>query len=236
MNTVFSAIQQSKVSEDIVQQIKDLIINGKLKPGEKLPSERKLSEILKVGRSSLREAINSLSMMGLVEVKKRQGIYISNISAPLVIDPLKELLTDDLRTINHLYDIRIDIEVATARAAALNRSESDLDDIRRCLEKMKDHQGTSLYSIEDDLELHIAIAHATGNYLRVHIIKNIFELTEIYIHKALLNIIEDQANIEVLFKQHERICEAIGTREGSQAADAMQHHLQWVKSQLNEHL
>ncbi len=236
MNTIFSAIEQSKVSEDIVEQIKDLIKTGKLKPGEKLPSERKLSEILKVGRSSLREAINSLSMIGLVEVKKRQGIYVSTISDPLVIDPLKELMDDDLQTLNHLYDIRIDIEVASARAAALNRNESNLAEIRHCLEKMTDHHGTSSYSIEDDLQFHIAIAHATGNYLRVHIIKNIFEFTETHILKALSKITADQANIELLFEQHQRIYEAIGRRNAEDAAEAMRYHLHQVKSQLDEHL
>ena len=236
MEHIFSAIRQSKVSEDIVHQIKNLIKNGQLKPGEKLPSERRLSVILEVGRSSVREAINSLSIMGLVEVKKRKGIYVGTIGAPLVIDSLKELMADDIRTINHLYDIRIDIETASARIAAWNRSETNLVDIHQCLIKMRDKQGTYFYSIDDDLELHIAIAHATGNYLRVHIIKNIFNLTDEFIQKALLKITSEQANIETLFRQHKRIHDAIVARQSEQAAEAMRHHLKWVKSQIDAYL
>jgi GntR family transcriptional repressor for pyruvate dehydrogenase complex len=233
MEHLFSAIRQSKVSEEIVNQIKSLIKNGQLKPGEKLPSERRLSVILEVGRSTVREAINSLSMTGLVEAKNRKGIYVGTIGAPLVTDPLKELMADDIQTINHLYDIRIDIETASAREAATNRNDTDLADIHQCLINMREKQGTYLYSIDEDLELHIAIAHATGNYLRVHIIKNIFDLTDEFIQKALLKITSEQANIETLFRQHKRVHDAIAARQSEQAAEAMRHHLKWVKSQID---
>ena len=177
MNYPFSAIRQSKVSEDIVEQIKALIRSGQLKPGERLPSERRLAQILEVGRSSLREAINSLSMMGLVEVRQRKGIYIGTVSTPLISDPLRQLTAADKTAFTHLYDIRIDIEVASAMAAADNRSTEQLEVISLCLTSMRDNNGGHSYNIDSDLQFHMAIAEATDNFLRVHIIKEIFDIS-----------------------------------------------------------
>ncbi len=80
MKPFFNAIQQPKVSEQIVQQVLALIKGGKFSPGDKLPSERELIQLLNVGRSSLREAINVLETLGNIEVCKRKGIYVRSVS------------------------------------------------------------------------------------------------------------------------------------------------------------
>lgn len=236
MNHPFSAIRQSKVSEDIVEQIKALIKDGQLKPGERLPSERQLAQILEVGRSSLREAINSLAMMGLVEVRQRKGIFIGTVSTPLITDPLRQLMAADKNTFNHLYDIRIDIEVASAMGAAENRSEEQLEVISACLVSMRTANGDHSYSTEGDLQFHLAIAEATDNFLRVHIIKEIFDIARKHIDAALETITTLQGNIDAIYRQHAEIYQAIADRQPSEAGYAMRDHLQWVKSQLKTFL
>ncbi len=236
MNHPFSAIRQSKVSEDIVEQIKALIRDGQLKPGERLPSERKLAQILEVGRSSLREAINSLSMMGLVEVRQRKGIFIGTVSAPLISDPLRQLTAADKKAFTHLYDIRIDIEVASAMAAADHRSEEQLKVISSCLSAMDNSGGKHSYSIEGDLKFHLAIAEATDNFLRVHIIKETFDIARSQIDTALETITTLQRNIDAIYRQHAEIYQAIADKDRASAGAAMRSHLQWVKSELNTFL
>lgn len=233
MHHPFSAIRQSKVSDDIVDQIKDLIRNGHLKPGEKLPSERQLATTLEVGRSSLREAINSLSMMGLVEVRQRKGIYVGTVSTPLVTDPLRQLMADNPETFAHLYDIRIDIEVASAMAAAENRTEKQLEIIGACLKDMKNNQGENVYGTENDLRFHLTIAEATDNFIRVHIVKEIFDLAIDYIDSALKKLAAKQDNINTIYLQHAAIYEAIADKDRAAAGAAMKAHLEWIKSQLN---
>jgi GntR family transcriptional repressor for pyruvate dehydrogenase complex len=232
MNHPFSAIRQSRVSEDIVEQIKTLIRDGHLKPGERLPSERQLSRILEVGRSSLREAINSLAMMGLVEVRQRKGIYISTVSTPLITDPLRQLTTADKNTFTHLYDIRIDIEVAAAMAAAENRRDDQLEAISFWLASMQNIDGERSYSIEGDLKFHMAIAVAADNFLRVHIIKEIFDIGRSQIDAALETITTLQKNIKAIHRQHSEIYQAIADKNQQAAGAAMRRHLQWVKSEL----
>ena len=75
MENLFKAVHVDKVTDKIVDQLEDLIKEGKLAPGNRLPSERQLIDILGVGRSSLREALNKLEAMGYVEIKKRKGIF-----------------------------------------------------------------------------------------------------------------------------------------------------------------
>ena len=236
MNHPFSAIRQSKVSEDIVEQIKALISEGELKPGERLPSERQLAQILEVGRSSLREAINSLAMMGLVEVRQRKGIFIGTVSTPLITDPLRELIATDKNTFTHLYDIRIDIEVASAMAAAENRTPGQLRAISRCLETMRNTDGDRFFSTENDLRFHQAIAEAADNFLRVHIIREIFDIARGHIDAALVTITTLQANIDAIYRQHAGIYQSIESKDPTGAGAAMRDHLQWVKSQLHTFL
>lgn len=236
MSHPFSAIRQSKVSEDIVEQIKALIKDGKLKPGEKLPSERQLARILEVGRSSLREAINSLSMMGLVEVRRRKGIYVSTVSTPLITDPLRRLMESSPKTFADLYDIRIDIEVASAMAAAAHRTDEQLGAILERLEAMKQMNGDRLYVTDNDLGFHLTIADASDNFLRVHIIKEIFDLAHDHIDIALKKITAVQDNLDAIYNQHAEIYEAIANMDRSEAGAAMRSHLEWVKFRLNTFL
>lgn len=236
MNHPFSAIRQSKVSEDVVEQIKALIRDGQLKPGERLPSERKLAQILEVGRSSLREAINSLAMMGLVEVRPRKGIYIGTVSTPLITDPLRQLTGADKKGFAHLYDIRIDIEVASATAAAGHRSAEQLDYIASSLTSMRSTNGVHAYSTESDLKFHLSIAEASDNFLRVHIIKEIFDIARTQIDTALATITTLRQNIDTIHRQHTDIYQAIADKNPKEAGAAMRRHLQWVKNELNTFL
>ena len=236
MDTPFSAIHQSKVSEDIVEQIKGLIREGRLKPGEKLPSERRLAQMLEVGRSSLREAINSLSMMGLVEVKRRKGIYVRPVSTPLVTDPLRQIMDDDKKIITSLYDIRIDLEVASARIAATSRTEEQLAALQQRLDAIKVQYDENHYMTDNDLEFHSTIADATGNFLRVHIINEIFTVAGQYIKAALEKVVAKPGNIEAIYEQHKAIYDAIARKRSDDAGEAMLSHLQWVKDQLEVYL
>jgi len=236
MDHPFAAIRQTKLSEDIVAQIKALIKDGQLKPGDKLPSERQLARILEVGRSSLREAVNSLATMGLVEVRRRKGIYVGNVSTPLITDPLRRLMTGGRKIFADLYDIRIDIEVAAAAAAAENRTDAHLRAIGDSLKAIRNLKGRNFYETDHDLNFHLAIAEASDNFLRVHIIKEIFDLAGSHIDHALQRITSRQEHINTICRQHGAILDAITQRDGKKAGAVMQAHLLWVKSLLRTFL
>lgn len=236
MESPFSAIQQSKVSEDIVKQVKSLIRNGQLQPGEKLPSERQLAQMLEVGRSSLREAINTLAMMGLVEIKQRKGIYVRSVGAGLVSDPLRQMMKNDKKAIINLYDLRIDLEVASARLAAKSRTAEQLDLLRQHLNAAQAENGEYPYKAQNDLDFHSTIAAATDNFLRVHIINEIFTIAGQHLKTALDQFVAQPGSSDMIHKQHEAIFDAIAGQRASKAADAMHTHLKWVKKQFEAYL
>jgi GntR family transcriptional repressor for pyruvate dehydrogenase complex len=135
-----------------------------------------------------------------------------------------------------LYDIRIDIEVASAKAAAVNRSDAQLVAIAACLSSTKGSDGQHAYHVQGDLRFHLAIAQATDNFLRLHIIKETFDIASSQIHRALETITAVQGNIDAIHDQHARIYQAIADKNRPAAGAAMHHHLQWVKSELNTFL
>ena len=156
MDTVFKKIKLQKVSEEVADQIRDLIKDGTPQPGEKLPPERRFSEMPGVGRSSLREALNILETQGFVESRKRQGVYVCSISASIISDPLRQIITEDRSKLLQLYEVRKDIELASAYAAAQHRTDQDLDKMGGILEKMAAYATDSRLVLYDDLDFHLA--------------------------------------------------------------------------------
>ena len=164
MKNVYRPIRQHKVTEQIVVQIKSLIGDGTLQPGEKLPSERMLCGLLGVGRSSLREAVNILDALGFLDVKDRKGIFVRSVSSPLLYDPLVQILREGKAGLGDLYGVRKDIELGSAYLAAKLRNKRDLARLKEFLGRMETGvQESSEWSMRDDMDYHLAIAQASGN-------------------------------------------------------------------------
>lgn len=229
---MFEEIKVEKVSDKISEQIIALIVDGKLNPGDKLPGERKLIEMLGVGRSSLREALNRLETLGYIEVHKRKGNFVKSVDSTFTSDPLKRLIQGDVRRIVQLYDIRRDLEKASAYNAALHRTEDDIEAIRQALTMFRRPSGEARFSWDADQKFHIAIAHATQNFLRVHVITSIFDFSYEFLQPLLQDAFEHEDNRAVVLSHHEAIFAAIEKQDAEQARDRMDEHLCWT----NEHL
>ncbi len=229
MDSVFNQIRPYKIPEEIVHQIKSLIKEGKLQPGEKLPPERTLAEHFGVGRSSLREAINILETLGFVEIKKRKGIYIRSVSSPIMSDPLIQILEEDESNLYKLYELRKDIELASTYMAAEHRTSSDLSKMLKPLKRMEEDAERAHFSLSDDVEFHLAIAQATHNFLRVHILKNILDLADDYMGLIAWKLIEETTGVFLILDQHKKIYEAVKKKDPHGARSMMEEHLTWVE-------
>ena len=229
MDAVFNQIRPHKISEEIVRQIKALIKEGKLQPGEKLPPERVLSDMLGVGRSSLREAINILETLGFVEIKTRKGIFVRSVSSASMSNPMRQILEEDSSTLYKLYELRKDIELASGFRAATLRTQTDLDEIRKTLLRMEIDAKKARLVLEADQNFHLAIASATQNFFRVHILKNILELAEDYMALIVEKLIEEKTAVYNVLDQHERIYRAIQQKDPKGARGLMDEHLTWIE-------
>lgn len=236
---VFKAVKVQKVSDEIVRQVIERIASGALRPGDKLPPERELGEMLGVGRSSLREAMTVLETMGLVEVRKRQGSFVKGIATTLDIDPLKCILKEDPSKIDAFYEIRNDVELASAAAAARHRTDADLALLRQAMTAgAADANGLQMapYTSRDDRCFHVAIAQATHNFLRVHVVRHLFDYTREFNEDVFVRLIRNQDNVSKVLEQHEAIYKAIESRDADLAQEQMHHHLQWINTTIHEYL
>src|SRR5210317_108052 len=231
---LFEEIIVEKVSDKISEQLIKLIIDGKLKPGDKLPGERQLIELFGVGRSSLREALNRLETLGYIEVHKRKGNFVKSVDATLQLHPLKDLIRSDLKQIVQLYDIRRDIEQFSAYNAALQRTEEDLIKIERCVADMRQQMEGNKFSWDADQSFHIAIAQATHNFLRVHVTTNIFEFSEEFLKPANEEATRQDDTLKIIADQHEAIYRAIAQGDADQARRKMAEHLLWTNEKLTK--
>jgi GntR family transcriptional repressor for pyruvate dehydrogenase complex len=228
MSHIFKEVRVEKVSDKIADQLELLIKEGKLGPGDKLPSERELINILGVGRSSLREALNKLETLGYVEIKKRKGIFVKSINSSLQLDPLKKMMQEDLHKIVQLYEVRGDIEQANAHAAALKRNEKDLDEIQKCLKDFESQKGIFHFSWERDQAFHCAIARASHNFFRIHVIMNIFDFTKEFIQPIIEGFANTKNNLSIITQQHVSIFKAIEEKDADGARQKMKEHLAWT--------
>lgn len=239
MQELFKEVKVQKVSDEIVRQIIAHIADGSLKPGDKLPSERELGDMLGVGRSSLREAMTILETMGLVEIRKRKGNFVKGIKTTLDIDPLKQILKEDPSKIDSFYDLRNDVELASASAAAKNRNDEDLKILRTTLKLRDTASGVdplTPYTSRDDREFHVAVAQSTHNFLRVHVIRHLFDYTRDFQEDVFVKLIRNQDKVSMILTQHEAIYRAIEKRDAERAREEMYSHLSWVNQTIREYL
>lgn len=231
MEELIREIQVEKVSEKIVSQIEGLIRDGRLQPGAQLPSERQLTTMFGVGRSSLREALKKLETMGYLEILKRKGVFVKSMDATLQLDPLRTILRQDQKKIMQLYEIRSDIEESTASAAAGQRNEQDMVDLKLCLDESFS-QEDSCFSWELDQKFHSTIARASHNLFRIHAVLNILEFSKEFIQPILEEFAGKGNNGQLILQQHQAIVDAIEAGNSQTARALMKEHLDWTNHRL----
>jgi len=227
-DNVFRAIEQRKVSAQIVDQVKSLIANGKLKPGDALPPERELMKVFNVSRPTLREALNTLSTMGFVQMAQRRRTRVKSLVPSNITEPLHHLLKEDINVSLELIESRSIIETGNVRLAARRAKEEDIERLEKCLEKMGQKLRDNKSFTDEDAAFHLAIAEASHNKIQTHLMLSIYDLLK---EKVGLCYYNDET--DYMYKQHCDIVEAIKARDEVLAQTRMEAHLSYVESLLN---
>ena len=210
----------------IISQIKQLISSGAVKPGEKLPPERKLAEHLGVSRSQVREAINKLQIYGIVKVLPQSGTVVSGMG----IVALEGLITDILRIddvdFKSLVQTRILLEKEAARLAAINRTPDDLVKLNNALDLYEQKLNQGEVAVEEDLLFHIKIAEASKN----SVLKSLMMIITPDIVKSFLQlkVCNENNNLKTI-AEHRKILEMIADKNPDGAIEAMETHLSDIK-------
>ncbi len=227
---MFSPIKNKKVYEHVVEQIQSLILDGKLKKGDKLPSERELAEELSVSRTSIREALRALDVIGLIESRQGEGNFIREKIEGSLFEPLSVMFMLNEEKREDILELRMMVEVEAAYLAAKRIKDKDAEELRYLCNMMiqsEDEKTKSKY----DKELHYKITQITENYFIISLLDSISKLMESFIIYAREVILREIDN-ELLFMHHERICDAIIEKDSNKAAFAMRKHMELVNKYL----
>ncbi|WP_411842748.1 FadR/GntR family transcriptional regulator [Salinicoccus sp. HZC-1] len=227
------SIARKKVYEEIADIILSEIKSGKLKPGDKLPSIVKMAENYQVSAASIREALNSLKVLDVIQVKHGQGSFI-NEQMPLGFEQNFEIITK--ADIENLLDLRKIIEVGCAKAACEKADAAQLEKIEEALEKMRTAVENNELGEQADYDFHMAIAKSTGNPLLVNLLDDVSE-TMIRTMKETRRIwlYEAEKSIQKIYDEHKLIFEAIKGKDEERAGENMINHLKEVEALLLKH-
>ena len=180
MEDIFSKIGTTQtLSQKIERRIEEAIMQRKLTPGNKLPSEKELCASFAVSRTALREALRRLNARGLIEIKKGSGMYVSEISIEDAVKPLNLYydLKFDSNLIAQMIEMRLLFEPQIARLAARNRTQEDLKVLKQNLTDLKQCNPDNT-QLEADIinRFHTNITKATGNPMIIVSMEPIFSL------------------------------------------------------------
>lgn len=211
----------STIQNNIIIKIKELINYKNLEPGEKLPSERMLSDKFEVSRSNVREAINKLEFYGILKSMPQSGTFIANIGVIAMNGMIDDILSLGEPDFKSLVETRILLELKTVRLAALRRTESDLEQIENALNAFKNKVLNGEDAVQEDLLFHLAIAKASGNSsINAFMLKITPEIITNFKKYHVCDV--DQSHSAI--KEHEAIFEAIKKQNTQEAKQKMKEH------------
>lgn len=222
-------VKRISISDEIAEQVKELIVSGALKPGDRLPTELELAEKFGASRSSVREALKALSYIGLI-TRTKEGTFISKEPSNFIGDPLINSFVLKKISLESLLEARKIIEVPLAGMAAERHNNEDILEMEKCIEEMKqDIENPSRFS-QEGLDFHLAVASASQNlilYEFLYAIRNLQMMSN-------MEVVKSPEILRKTIKYHIKILEAIKTEDAEQAEKLMLEHILDVENELRK--
>ncbi|MEB7675463.1 FadR/GntR family transcriptional regulator [Staphylococcus equorum] len=223
-------ISNTKIYEQIADILLESIKSGEYQVGDKLPSIQKLGQQYGVSVASVREALNALRTIGIIEMKQGYGTFIKQIE-PTFFE-LGDKFTS-LDQITELLELREIVESATVEKAAIHRNEADLVSLKKALNEMGEAVTDGTSGEKADLQFHLSIARAAKNSLLVELLNNISELMQDSMEETRkIFIYSKQKTMNKLHEEHVIIYNAIVEQNATNAVKAMESHLLEVKETI----
>jgi GntR family transcriptional repressor for pyruvate dehydrogenase complex len=208
--------------DKIIRELKQLIVSGQLKPGDRLPAERSLSEKFGVGRSYVREAILKLEFYGLLKTNPQSGTYVSGLSIKVIDNLITDIIKFNKDDFSALIEARYYLELDAVKLAAERRTDADLEAIEQAMADYEAKTIAGLDAVEEDMLFHIMIARAANNSV-------IESMILILIPDLIKTIIENKIcgdnRGKTAMEEHRAILNALQAQDIDAAEDAMASHL-----------
>ncbi len=230
----FQKITPEKLSAAVVRQIEMLILRGILRPGERLPSERDLSEQLGVSRPSLRDAVADLEARGLLVAKPGAGIFVAEVLGSAFSPALVALFASHAEAVFDYLAFRRDMEALAAERAATLGSDTDLKVVASVFGKMEAaHQKrNSAEEARLDADFHMAIVEASHNVVMLHMLRSMYDLLRQGVFYNRQVMFKQRTTRLAMLDQHRAINDALQARDPVAARAAVEAHLDFVARAL----
>ncbi len=217
----FSKVTGRKLTDEIIEQLKNKIFSGAYKVGDRLPPEPQLMEEFAVGRSTLRESIKVLVHAGILEVKQGKGTRILSLEWTNETS-FNQLLQQADR--NDVYEARAMLDQEVAKLAARRRTDEDLLHIKTCLDQRYKalQQGNYATYVDADIDFHLAIAKASGN----QVLYNLYQSFIPVLRKILSSLIVHVTNYNDNSEIHEDLFQAILAQDEEEAIRSVKQNLE----------
>jgi GntR family transcriptional repressor for pyruvate dehydrogenase complex len=222
MDTDLSPVDRTRetVAGEIARKLLGYLLSGTVKPGERIPSERQLAETLGVGRSIVREALKSLTVLGLIDVRQGDGTYLKRTDSDLLPQAIEWGLLLGAKRITDLVEARHYLEVLIAGLAAQRRDDAALVELRRCVAVMERTKVPEEF-VAADLAFHYGVAAAAGNQSLLQIMRSIRSLLQVWISRVMVAADSSRPTWE----EHAAILHAIERMDQQAASAAMEIHM-----------
>jgi GntR family transcriptional repressor for pyruvate dehydrogenase complex len=213
---------------EVARRLLDYFLSGEVGPGERIPSERRLAESLGVGRSLVREALKSLHLLGLLEVRQGDGTYLKRTESELLPQVIEWGLLLGERPALDLVEAREHLEVVVAGLAAERRDAQALEDLRALLTTMRESSEDPARFVEADVGFHLRVAEAAGNVILSDMLSGVRALLRVWIRR----VIEAAGETRPSYLEHQPIFEAIERGDRAAATAAMAAHMAGASARL----
>jgi len=232
----FQRIEAEKLSQSVVRQIELLILRGILRPGERLPSERELSDKFGVSRPSLREAIATLQDRGLLATRAGAGIYVADVLGSAFSPALIRLFASHDEAVFDYIGFRRDMEGLAAERTVRLASVTDLKVIDAIFRKMEAAHSKRKPADEAalDAEFHLSIIEASHNVIMLHMMRSMYDLLREGVFYNRQVMFKQRTTRDELLNQHRAINDAIQDRDAVGARAAVEAHLNFVQAALSD--
>ena len=218
---MLKAVKRTRIPEEIVSQVLQLVREGAIKPGDRLPPERELAQQLNVSRASVREAMRLMDIQGLVKIRPGSGTFITEDTVEVIVQAFSSLLSGPTSAASDIFEMRLILEPQIVSLAAERASDADIRRMEEILEQQAADITNGGTGVEFDTEFHFAIAQATKNSALIAVTQAMSDLLSQSRDSTLLSTERSNQSLQ----SHRRILETIKNRQSKAAEEAMHQHI-----------
>jgi GntR family transcriptional regulator, transcriptional repressor for pyruvate dehydrogenase complex len=219
------AVEKRRAYEEVVNQIRTFIEDGRLKQGDQLPAERHLSETFKVSRATIREAIRTLESLKLVVCRQGEGTYVLSSHEETLVQPLAAVLFSAKDEISDIFYVRKAIEPYIAELASINATDEEILEMEELVNHHKYSCSCGNGSGNCDAGFHSLLARMSRNSVMERLLAALVDLME----QTRTEFLNDAERVKISFTGHHEVYAAIKNRDGEAARLAMSRHLDEVE-------